>query len=48
MLWDDRFRGRISLQDDIASLYMVAQLLGLDDPKDPAKLYNLPTPISRG
>jgi putative spermidine/putrescine transport system substrate-binding protein/spermidine/putrescine transport system substrate-binding protein len=41
VLWDDRYRGRISLQDDIASLYMVAQLLGLDDPKDPAKLYNL-------
>jgi spermidine/putrescine-binding protein len=41
VLWDDRFKGRISLQDDIASLYMVAQLLGLDDPKDPAKLYNL-------
>jgi putative spermidine/putrescine transport system substrate-binding protein/spermidine/putrescine transport system substrate-binding protein len=41
VLWDDRFRGRISLQDDIASLYMVAQLLGLDDPNDPAKLYNL-------
>jgi len=41
ILWDDKFRGRISLQDDIATLYMVAQLLGLDDPRDPAKLYNL-------
>jgi spermidine/putrescine-binding protein len=41
VLWDDRFKGRISLQDDIATLYMVAQLLGLDDPNDPAKLYNL-------
>lgn len=41
VLWDDRFKGRISLQDDIATLYMVAQLLGLDDPNDPARLYNL-------
>ena len=41
VLWDDRYKGRISVQDDIATLYMVAQYLGLDDPKDPAKLYNL-------
>ena len=41
VLWDDRFKGRVSLQDDIATLYMVAQFLGLDDPNDPAKLYNL-------
>ena len=41
VLWDDRFKGRVSLQDDIATLYMVAQVLGLDDPNDPAKLYNL-------
>ncbi len=40
-LWDDRYKGRISVQDDIATLYMVAQYLGLDDPKDPSKLYNL-------
>ena len=44
VLWDDRYKGRLSLQDDIATLYMVAQLLGLDDPKDPAKLYNLSDP----
>jgi spermidine/putrescine-binding protein len=41
VLWDDRYKGRISVQDDIATLYMVAQYLGLDDPKDPSKLYNL-------
>jgi len=41
VLWDDRYRGKISVQDDIATLYMVAQLLGLDDPAQPAKLYNL-------
>ena len=41
VLWDDRYKGRISVQDDIATLYMIAQYLGLDDPKDPSKLYNL-------
>lgn len=40
-LWDRKYRGKLSLQDDIATLYMVAQYLGLDDPKDPSKLYNL-------
>jgi spermidine/putrescine transport system substrate-binding protein len=40
-LWDKRYRGKLSLQDDIATLYMVAQTLGLDDPADPSKLYNL-------
>ncbi len=41
VLWQPAYKGRVSLQDDIATLYMVAQYLGLDDPKDPAKLYNL-------
>jgi putative spermidine/putrescine transport system substrate-binding protein/spermidine/putrescine transport system substrate-binding protein len=41
VLWDPRYSGRISLQDDIASLYMVAQYLGLDDPADKSRLYNL-------
>ncbi len=40
-LWDKKYRGKLSLQDDIATLYMVAQYLGMDDPADPAKLYNL-------
>jgi spermidine/putrescine-binding protein len=40
-LWDRKYRGKLSLQDDIATLYMVAQVLGLDDPADPSKLYNL-------
>jgi putative spermidine/putrescine transport system substrate-binding protein/spermidine/putrescine transport system substrate-binding protein len=40
-LWDKKYRGKLSLQDDIATLYMVAQYLGMDDPKDPSKLYNL-------
>lgn len=40
-LWDKKYRGKLSLQDDIATLYMVAQYLGMDDPQDPSKLYNL-------
>ena len=40
-LWDKKYRGKLSLQDDIATLYMVAQYLGMDDPKDASKLYNL-------
>ncbi len=40
-LWDKKYRGKLSLQDDIATLYMVAQYLGMDDPRDPSKLYNL-------
>lgn len=40
-LLDRKYRGKLSLQDDIATLYMVAQVLGLDDPADPSKLYNL-------
>src|SRR3984957_1517297 len=41
VLWEPAYRGKISLQDDIATLYMVAQYLGMDDPNDKAKLYNL-------
>ena len=40
-LWDKKYKGKLSLQDDIATLYMVAQVLGFDDPADPSKLYNL-------
>jgi spermidine/putrescine-binding protein len=40
-LWDKKYRGKLSLQDDIATLYMVAQYLGMDDSKDPSHLYNL-------
>jgi putative spermidine/putrescine transport system substrate-binding protein/spermidine/putrescine transport system substrate-binding protein len=40
-LWDKKYRGKLSLQDDIATLYMVAQYLGMDDPNDASKLYNL-------
>jgi len=40
-LWDPKYKGKLSLQDDIASLWMVAQTLGLAPASDPAKLYNL-------
>jgi putative spermidine/putrescine transport system substrate-binding protein/spermidine/putrescine transport system substrate-binding protein len=40
-LWDKKYKGKLSLQDDIATLYMVAQVLGMDDPADPSHLYNL-------
>jgi putative spermidine/putrescine transport system substrate-binding protein/spermidine/putrescine transport system substrate-binding protein len=41
VLWDKKYRGKLSLQDDIATLWMVAQTLGLDDPNDRSHLYNL-------
>lgn len=40
-LWDPKLKGKISMQDDIATVWMAAQALGMDDPKDPTKLYNL-------
>ncbi len=40
-LWDARYRGKLSMQDDIATLWMVAQSLGLVPANDPSKLYNL-------
>ncbi len=40
-LWNPNLKGKISLQDDIATVWMAAQALGLDDPADPSKLYNL-------
>jgi spermidine/putrescine transport system substrate-binding protein len=40
-LFDKKYKGKLSMQDDIATLYMVAQVLGFDDPADPSKLYNL-------
>ncbi|MEO8198898.1 MAG: ABC transporter substrate-binding protein [Gemmatimonadota bacterium] len=39
-LWDRKYRGKLSLQDDIASLWMVAQYLRMDS-TDQTHLYNL-------
>ncbi|HXX14893.1 MAG TPA: ABC transporter substrate-binding protein [Candidatus Eremiobacteraceae bacterium] len=40
VLWDPKYRGKISVWDDLSTLYVAAQLLGYDKP-DPAQLYNL-------
>jgi len=40
ILWDPRYRGKVSLWDELSSLYMAAQVLGYDKP-DPYQLYNL-------
>jgi spermidine/putrescine-binding protein len=38
--WDAKFRGKISVWDDLSTVYMAAQVLGYDKP-DPGQLYNL-------
>ena len=40
ILWDRKFKGKISVWDDLSSIYMAAQILGFDKP-DPSQLYNL-------
>ncbi len=40
IFWDPRYRGKISVWDDLSTLYMAAQVLGYDKP-DPSHLYNL-------
>jgi spermidine/putrescine-binding protein len=39
-LWDPKLKGKISVWDELSTLYMAAQLLGYDKP-DPSHLYNL-------
>jgi spermidine/putrescine-binding protein len=39
-LWDAKLRGKISVWDDLSTVYMAAQVLGYDQP-DPHALYNL-------
>jgi spermidine/putrescine-binding protein len=38
--WDPKYKGKISLWDELSSIYMAAQVLGYDKP-DPSQLYNL-------
>jgi putative spermidine/putrescine transport system substrate-binding protein/spermidine/putrescine transport system substrate-binding protein len=38
--WDPKLRGKLSVWDDLSTVYMAAQVLGYDKP-DPAQLYNL-------
>jgi putative spermidine/putrescine transport system substrate-binding protein/spermidine/putrescine transport system substrate-binding protein len=40
VLWDPALRGKVSVWDDLSTVYMAAQVLGYDKP-DPTALYNL-------
>src|SRR5246127_4497108 len=40
VLWAPKYRGKISVWDDLSTVYMAAQILGYDKP-DPSHLYNL-------
>jgi spermidine/putrescine-binding protein len=40
VLWEPRYKGKISVWDDLSTVYMAAQVLGYDKP-DPSQLYNL-------
>ena len=40
IFWDPKYKGKISVWDDLSTLYMAAQILGYDKP-DPSHLYNL-------
>ena len=40
VFWDAKYRGKISVWDDLSTVYMAAQVLGFDKP-DPGQLYNL-------
>jgi putative spermidine/putrescine transport system substrate-binding protein/spermidine/putrescine transport system substrate-binding protein len=40
VLWDPKYRGKISVWDDLSTVYLAAQVLGFDKP-DPSQLYNL-------
>jgi spermidine/putrescine-binding protein len=40
VFWDVKYKGKISVWDDLSTVYMAAQVLGYDKP-DPGQLYNL-------
>jgi spermidine/putrescine-binding protein len=40
VLWDPALRGKVSVWDDLSTVYMAAQVLGYDKP-DPNAIYNL-------
>jgi putative spermidine/putrescine transport system substrate-binding protein/spermidine/putrescine transport system substrate-binding protein len=40
VLWDPKLKGKVSVWDELSTIYMAAQLLGYDKP-DPSQLYNL-------
>jgi spermidine/putrescine-binding protein len=40
VFWDPKYKGKLSVWDDLSTVYMAAQILGYDKP-DPSQLYNL-------
>ena len=40
ILWDPKLKEKVSVWDDLSTVYMAAQVLGYDKP-DPSHLYNL-------
>jgi len=40
VMWDPKLKGKISVWDDLSTVYMAAQVLGYDKP-DPGHLYNM-------
>jgi len=40
VFWDPKYRGKISVWDDLSTVYMAAQILGYDKP-EPSHLYDL-------
>jgi len=40
VLWDPKLKGKVSVWDELSTIYMAAQVLGYDKP-DPSQLYNL-------
>ncbi len=40
IFWDPKYKGKVSVWDDVSTIYMAAQVLGYDKP-DPSQLYNL-------
>src|SRR5258708_4246482 len=40
LMWDPKYKGKVSVWDDLSTVYMAAQVLGYDKP-DPTQLFNL-------
>ncbi len=40
VFWDPKYKGKVSVWDDLSTVYMAAQVLGYDKP-EPSHLYNL-------
>ncbi|BCU81446.1 ABC transporter [Polycladomyces abyssicola] len=40
IFWDPKYKGKVSLWDDISNIYLIGQMMGLDK-NDPSALYNM-------